>query len=87
MCKDILYVLEYHLHDFLAIRHFDDPAKYAPEEDARDSRERQDPHQQQILRAISQEENVCCQVLVQVIYDNWLNQESFNFLPVMQGLC
>ena len=37
--------------------------------------------------AISQEEDICTQILLQCIFNNWLNQDAFCFEPILDTLC
>ena len=82
----ILLETQYSL--FSELKHFQDPllCQHKNEDPDRD-------YQQQMSlkdegeEAAKSEGDIASQILVKVIYDNWMNQQSFPFLPLLTCLC
>lgn len=82
ICDDIFMVLKYHKQVFMELKYLKDPIL-----DQDQKVVAQSEVQREMIEVVKQEQDLASQILVQVIFTNWLNQESFSFLPIFDALC
>lgn len=82
ICNDICWVIQADKQGFMELKFFEDPLVHHDHGPVP-----QNEYQRELLDALRQEQDVASQILVQVIFNHWLNQDSFNFAPVMDMLC
>lgn len=72
---------------FMELKHFQDPQLFQHKEDDFDRDYQQMSLKDEGEEAAKSEGDIASQILVKVIYDNWMNQQSFQFLPLLTCLC